>query len=373
MDFTLSDEQAELAGLAARIFDDRMTPPRLKELDASDEWFDRGTWAELAKTNLLGVAVPEASGGLGFGFLELCLLLEEQGRHVAPVPLLHALVATALPIAEFGTDAQREVLASIVAGEHVAVAALHEYGAEPDAPTTSAKVDGAGFRLEGTKIAVPMVHVADQVLVPAVTEDGRVGMFLVAPGSANVTLHRQKTMGNEPQFEMVLDGVAVDGDALLGGDLDRGRDILDWVIARTTVGYCAIAAGLADRALSITAQYTCDRKQFDRAIGTFQAVGQRLADSYIDASAIELTMLQAASRLGEAREAPLEVSTAKFWAADGGSRVVHAALHVHGGISIDLDYPIHRYFLWMKQIENTLGGATPHLLRIGRILADEPA
>jgi alkylation response protein AidB-like acyl-CoA dehydrogenase len=84
-------------------------------------------------------------------------------------------------------------------------------------------------------------------------------------------------------------------------------------------------------------------------------------------------MLQAASRLGEARGAPLEVSTAKFWAADGGSRVVHAALHVHGGISIDLDYPIHRYFLWMKQIENTLGGATPHLLRIGQILADEPA
>jgi alkylation response protein AidB-like acyl-CoA dehydrogenase len=373
MDFSLTEEQQELAGLARQIFEDRMTLPHLKEIDRSDDWFDAATWAELAKANLLGIAVPEEHGGLGLGFVELCLVLAEQGRYVAPVPLVPALAGVGLAVARFGTESQRAELAPLAAGERFAVPALHEYGAEPEQPTTRAKPDGDGWRLEGVKTAVPMVHVASAMLVPATTEDGRIGLFLVGCGADGVVAHRQQAMGYEPQFEVHLDGVAVDAGALLGGDLDRGREILDFVVARTTVAYCAVAAGLADRALRITAQYTCDRKQFDRPIGTFQAVGQRLADAFIDTTAIELTMLQAASHLAEGREVPLEVATAKFWAADGGSRVVHAALHVHGGISIDLDYPIHRYFLWMKRIENTLGGATPQLLRIGKALATDPA
>ena len=133
------------------------------------------------------------------------------------------------------------------------------------------------------------------------------------------------------------------------------------------------SSGVADTALRITAQYSTDRKQFDRPIATFQAVGQRMADCFIDTQGIELTMLQAATHLDEGRVVPLEVATAKFWAAEGGSRVGHAALHVHGGISIDVDYPIHRYFLWIKQIEFTLGSATPQLLAVGRELANTPA
>jgi len=134
------------------------------------------------------------------------------------------------------------------------------------------------------------------------------------------------------------------------------------------VAQCAVAFGVADSALRITAEYTTTRKQFDRLIGTFQAVGQRLADAFIDRQAMELTMLQAATHLGEGRVVPTEVFTAKYWASEGGSRIGHAALHVHGGISIDVDYPIHRYFLWAKQIEFTLGGATPSLVALGREL-----
>ena len=109
-------------------------------------------------------------------------------------------------------------------------------------------------------------------------------------------------------------------------------------------------SGVADKALRLTAQYTTERKQFDRAIGTFQAVGQRMADCFIDNQAIELTMLQAATHLDEGRDDPLEVATAKFWAAEGGNHIAHAALHIHGGVSIDVDFPIHRYFLWLKQL-----------------------
>lgn len=372
MDFALTEEQADLAGLARQILEDRMTPEHLKAVDSSDDWFDRDTWAELAAANLLGVAVPEAHGGLGFGFLELCLLLMEQGRTVAPVPLVPVLAGSALALGEFGSDQQRERLAAVSGGELIVTAALSEYGAASDrdpAPSTLAKSDGDGWRLDGVKTSVPMVHVSSEVLVPAATEGGDTAVFIVPTDAQGLEARRQRTMAYEPQFEVTLDSVSVGRDARLGGDAAPDRDIFGWIWDRTTIAYCAVAAGLAERALRITADYTNERHQFDRAIGTFQAVGQRLADSYIDAMAIELTMLAAASHLAEGRDVAEEVATAKFWAADGGSRVVHAALHVHGGISIDLDFPIHRYFLWMKQIENTLGGATPQLLRLGRHIA----
>jgi len=185
-------------------------------------------------------------------------------------------------------------------------------------------------------------------------------------------MERQETMGREPQWKLTLDGVRARGDALLTGAGRSGQQILEWILARTTVALCAVASGVSEEALRITAAYATDRHQFDRPIASFQAVGQRLADAFIDNRAIELTMQAAATHLDEGRSVPSEIATAKFWAADGGSRVVHAALHVHGGISIDNDYPIHRYFLWMKQIESTLGAATPQLLRLGRVLAAEP-
>jgi 3-oxocholest-4-en-26-oyl-CoA dehydrogenase beta subunit len=371
MDFALSDEQEALRDLARRILTDRMTLQHLKELDASEDWFDRETWAELAKANLLGVAVPEDQGGLGYGFLELCLVLAEQGRAVAPLPLLPTLVMAALPITRFGSDEQRARLSGVAAGDTVLTAAFNELGAEPDSPVTTAVKEGDGWRLDGRKVCVPAAHLADAVLVPAAVA-ADVGVFLVPSDAPGMTRERQETTSHEPQFVLTLDGVVVSGDALVG-DLEQGREILRWALDRTIVGLCAISSGASDRALRITAEYTTTRKQFDRAIGTFQAVGQRMADAYIDNEAIHLTMLLAATHLAEEQEADLEVATAKFWASEGGSRVGHAGLHVHGGISIDVDYPIHRYFLWLKQIEYTLGAARPQLVKIGRILASQPA
>ena len=371
MDFSLSEIQQELTTLTGQILGDRMTLQHLKAIERSGDAFDRDTWAELATANLLGTAVPEAHGGLGFGFLDLCLVLQEVGRHVAPLPVVPCLVSAALPIAQFGSDAQQGLLDSVVAGTTVLTAALTELLAPPDAPTTTAKPDGDGWRIDGTKTCVPYLHVASHVLVPAAVGDD-VAMFLVPADAAGLSSTRQETENHEPQFHVELDGVTVGADALLG-DLERGREILEWTLARTTVALCAIVSGVSERATRLTAQYSIDRKQFDRQIATFQAVGQRMAECFIDSQGIELTMLQAATHLDEGRVVPLEVSTAKFWAAEGGSRIGHAALHVHGGISIDVDYPIHRYFLWIKQIEFTLGSATPQLLTIGRALAATPA
>jgi acyl-CoA dehydrogenase len=196
-------------------------------------------------------------------------------------------------------------------------------------------------------------------------------MFLVPANSSGVSTARQQTMNHEPLFELTLDNVPVGDDALLGS-LEQGSEILEWTLNRATVAICALVSGVAEQAVRLTAQYTTDRKQFDRAIGTFQAVGQRMADCFIDMQGIELTMLQAATHLDEGRDDALEIATAKFWAAEGGHHIAHTALHVHGGISIDVDFPIHRYFLWLKQYEFTLGAATPELLRIGKELAETP-
>ncbi len=367
MDFTQSVEQLELQGLAKQILSDRMTLTHLRELDNSEDWFDRETWAEFAKANLLGIALPESVGGLGYGFLELCFVLQEQGRSVAPLPLLATLVSAALPIAEFGTPEQIEELSAVVNGEAVLTAALTELGTAADQPQTIAERSGDGWKLTGEKVNVPQAHISAGILVPArVGED--VGLFLVWPKGEGITLERQETMNHEPQFVVKLDGAPV-SDAARVGEIADGRDNLRWILDRTLTGLCAISAGAAEEALRITAEYTTTRKQFDRAIGTFQAVGQRLADAYIDTEGMKLTMLQAATHLAEGEASPTEVATAKYWASEGGSRVGHAALHVHGGISIDLDYPIHRYFLWLKQSEFTLGAATPSLRDLGRMIA----
>ncbi len=370
MDFSLTETQEELRGLAARILEDRTALQHLKERDRSDDWYDRATWSELAKANLLGIALPESAGGLGFGFLDLCMLLREVGRNVAPLPAIPTLVAGALPLARFGSDAQQAILAKVASGDVLLTAALVEIGAEPESPTTTATRDGDGWRIDGVKSNVAAASAAEVVIVPARVDD-QVAMFIVPTNAPGLTTSRQQTMNHEPVFEVKLDGVRVGDDALLGS-VAQGAEILAFTLNRATVATCAVVCGVAEQALRLTAQYTCDRKQFDRAIGTFQAVGQRMADCFIDAQGIELTMLQAATHLDEGRDDELEVATAKFWAAEGGNRIAHAALHIHGGISIDVDFPIHRYFLWLKQYEFTLGSATPELLRIGRKLASEP-
>jgi alkylation response protein AidB-like acyl-CoA dehydrogenase len=373
MDFSVTEEQRALADLTAQILGDRCTLERLKAIEASDERYDRELWAELAKAGLLGAALPENVGGSGGGFIEACLLLEQQGRRVPLLPLLSTLVAGAMPLARFGSAAQQQrYLPGVVRGDTLLTAALSELATDSRAPVTRAQPDGKLWRLTGVKVGVPMAHVSAAVLVPARTPDGGVGVFVVDPQARGISLSRQETTNWEAHFRMELSEVSVGPDAVLGS-IAQGAQHLDWIVNRTTVGLCAIASGVCQEAVRMTAEYASNRKQFDKPIAMFQAVGQRMADSYIDNEAVNLTMWQAASRLADEMASAKEIATAKYWAAEGGSRIGHAALHIHGGISIDVDYPIHRYFLWAKQIEYSLGAATPQLARLGSLIAAEPA
>ncbi len=374
MDFTFTDEQQAIRDLAHRILSERLPADRIRALEQSDTWFADDVWGELGKADLLGIALPEADGGGGYGLLEACLIAEQVGRTVAPVPYLSSVVASALPIAQFASSAQRaRLLPGVIAGTATLTLALYEPSdvAVPSIPTTQATPTDDGWRLDGEKSLVVGADRADAILVPARTDEAAYAVFLVSPDAAGVALQLETAVTGEPQWSVRLDGVTVDADALIGG-ASQGAEIIAWTTDRLTAAICATQTGVCEEALAITAHYVSEREQFGSKLGTFQAVGQRVADSYIDTEGIRLTALQAIWRLSEGLEAQDELMTAKFWAADAGQRVVHAAQHLHGGIGVDLDYPIHRYFRWAKVLELTLGGASRSLLRLGASLAAQP-
>jgi alkylation response protein AidB-like acyl-CoA dehydrogenase len=374
MDFSFSEEQEAVRELADRIFTDLATHERLRELesDADGDRFDRKLWTELAAAGLLGISLPENVGGAGLGFIETGLMAEVAGRTAAYVPVVETLAAAAPAIAEFGTDAQRQRwLPGVVAGDTILTTALVELGGTPLVPSVVAEPSGDGWVLTGSKACVPSGLIADAVLVTARVEPDGVAVFVVETSAPGVSRERQVANTGRPEAVLTLAGTPVGPDALLGS-VEAGASIIEWLVQRTTTAISLAQAGAAAASLALVAEYTKTREQFGKPIATFQAVGQRAADAYVDTEAIRLTAWQAAWRLSEGLPADKEVAVAKFWAADGGQRVVHAAVHLHGGVGVDRDYPLHRYFLLTKQYELTLGGATDQLLRLGATLAAEP-
>jgi alkylation response protein AidB-like acyl-CoA dehydrogenase len=275
-----------------------------------------------------------------------------------------------LPLAEFGTAAQQRAwLPRVAAGRARLAAALEDAGsAEGAPPATTARSDGAGSALDGVKRCVPGAGSADLLLVPASDARG-IGIYLVEPKAAGVTCEARVTSAGEPLFEVTLSSVRVGADARLGGPDADGAAMLRWLAPRALTAVAALQAGVSERALRITADYVKERVQFGVPIGSFQAVQHREADGFIDLEAMRWTLWQAAWRLDEGLPAERDAAVAKFWAAEGGSRIANASLHLHGGLGSDVDYPIHRHFLWSKALELAGGGASATLASLGRELA----
>lgn len=365
MDFTSTEAASDLGGLVRTITESVCTPEHQRELDGLDERFDRELWRNLIDADVLSAAAPELLGGGGFGVLEQVAVQVALGRQLAAVPYLESAVLGAGALAKFGSETlQRDWAKPAINGEEIVSVALDgEMGQGP----VQATVRDGGYRLTGTRTQVGYGPVADAFLVPAETESG-VKVFLVAATDAGVSVTSLKTTGHGSIGHLDLQGVDVDPARTVGGE-----EVVAWLTTHYTLGRTAFQLGVLERALELTAEYAREREQFDRPIGSFQAVAQRLADGYIDVKGLRLTMTQAAWRLSEGLPADLDVATAAFWAADAGHRVAHTTVHVHGGVGIDLDHPVHRYFLAAKQTEFAVGGATGQLLRIGRELADTPA
>jgi alkylation response protein AidB-like acyl-CoA dehydrogenase len=352
MDFSFTSDQQDLRELAAKILSDATTLERTKQVFAESDGFDRALWAALGEAGILGISLPESADGAGLGFLETCIVLEEVGRTAAPIPALAVMGLAAPALVEFGaTDA----LDGVAAGSTIVTAALTEAVGDVHAPTTSA----SGGKLTGEKVCVPAGLDAQAIVVSATD-----GLYLVDPTSAGVTVEREDTMLGAPTARLMLR----DADATRLA----GPEGLNWLLERAHAAQCVTMSGVASAALDLTATYVKEREQFGRAIATFQAVSQRTADTYINKEAIKLTAWQAAWRLDAGVPAAAQVDAAKYWAAQGGQDVLLAAHHLHGGVGVDRDYPLYRYFLLAKQLELDLGSETPTLMHLGALIADSP-
>jgi alkylation response protein AidB-like acyl-CoA dehydrogenase len=365
MDFSTTEAAQDLGDLVKTIVDSVCTPEHQRQLDALDQRFDRELWSKLIDSDILSTAAPESLGGAGFGVLEQTAVLAALGRQLAAVPYLDSVVLAAGALARFGsTELQKQWGEPAVGGAKILTVALD--GEMGDGPVQAARARD-GYRLTGSRTQVGYGPVADAFLVPAETDSGT-AVFLVAASDPGVSVTALETTGLGSIGHLRLEGVELNGQRIVGGE-----DVVSWIATLDTLGRSAFQLGVLDRGLQLTAEYARTREQFDRPIGSFQAVGQRLADGYIDVKGLRLTLTQAAWRLSEDLPADTEVATAAFWAADAGHRVAHTIVHIHGGVGIDTDHPVHRYFLAAKQTEFALGGATAPLLRIGRELADTPA
>lgn len=347
MDFSFSPEQAELRDLAARILGDATTPERAKEVTASADGVDHDLWTALATAGLVGISMPEAAGGGGFGWLETCVVLEEVGRTAAAVPAFAVMALAAPALAD-----HPDILTDVAAGTSVVTAAVHEPVGDPFTPAAT----GTGDRVTGVKVCVPSGTQASSFVVTCAD-----GLYLVDASADGVTVERADTTTKVPDARVTFDNSPA---VRLGGP-----EAVEALLWRGISAACVMTSGACAAAVALTASYAVERHQFGKPIASLQAVSQRTGDAYIDTEAVRLTAWHSAWRLSEGMPCAEQLLSAKYCAAEAGWRVVHAAHHLHGGFGVDRDYPLHRFFLLHKQLELQLGSGTPSLAHLGRLLA----
>lgn len=339
MDFTPTETELDVRGVAA------------DALEKGD-----GSWAALAAAGLLGLAVPEEHGGDGLGLAEVGVLLHEVGRRGLYLPVWETLCGGVLPLVHCGTTEQRaRLLPGVVGGATRLTAAVAEPGeAFPQRPTTRLEGTGVHMRLHGRKIGVSGVEDAAAVLVPATRDDGTTAVVVLDPESAGVTLHPTLTSRGDTEYTLELDDVAVtEADLLL--DTSSGAPY-DVVREHALAGLCLLGHGIVAGAAELTADYVKERRQFGRALAEFQAVAQQVADVYVAARTIGLAARSAAWRVAEGLPAGDDLAVAAYWLAAEGPAALHTCHHLHGGMGVDVTYPLHRSYAWCKDVVRRLGG-----------------
>jgi alkylation response protein AidB-like acyl-CoA dehydrogenase len=382
VDFNLDETQREIADLAREVLGREPDPAT--------------SWKALGRAGLLTLAVPEDLGGAGLGVLETAVVLAEVGRVTAAVPALETLALGVLPVARTGTDHQRRELLTAVADGAVLTAALHEPSAPmPTAPRTAAAPapDGDGWTVSGTVLGVRSAAEAYRVLVPASLGGRGVGVLLVDPTAPGVSLTPTRSSAALPEATLRLDGVRVGRAGLLGAD-DTGR-VLAELYRSALVGACAVGDGVLAGALELTAAHLRTREQFGRPLATFQAVAQQVADVYLASRTLHLASLAAcwsldsadrnlgaataadpanspaADPAGNSHAAPDEdsddVDVAGYWLAEEALPALHTCQHLHGGLGMDIGYPLHRHYAWGRDLARFVGGVDHRLEAIACI------
>lgn len=368
MDFALSEEQ-EMLRKSARDFLSAECPKSLvREIEAGDLGYSPELWKRMAALGWMGLALPEKYGGAGLNLLDMAVLFEEFGRAAITEPMFSTIALGALPILEWGTEEQKKTfLPRIANGELSLTLALSEPEVNEDYSyiATRAVSHGDSFVINGTKLFVPYAHIADYMLVSARTKGAPgdkkgITVFIVDRKSPGIKLTPLTTIAADKQFEVKFDKVAVASQNILG-NLHEGLPLIGETLKKATAIQCAEMVGGAQQEMEITAEHTKNRIQFERPIGTFQAVQHCLADMFIDVNGARWTTYQAVWRLSQGLQADREVAIAKAFANIACQRVAFSAQQLHGGVGVDRDYDLHFYFRRAKAFALTLGSKTFHL------------
>lgn len=361
MDFSFTEEQTQIRELANQILRENSDDEANAAFAKTDELYSQPLWQLFAEAGLLGMAVPEDFGGSGFGFAEICQMLEEQGRFVAPIPLLPSLVLGGLPIATWGSaELKEKYLSALAAGEAILTGAIAEESmVEAMRPVCNAVQAGDSWQLTGERLCVPYAAQAAAIVVAADTEQGPA--LFVVDAAAGFSSEYVDSTNREPLYHVNFNNTQ----ATYLGDAQAVQLLVEYAC----VAAAASMIGVTEEAVRRTAEYTSERKQFGTSIASFQNTTMKLADAYIDIECLRSSYFEAMWKLANNMPATAEAQTAKYWAAIAGHRITHTCQHLHGGIGADVEYPLHRYYLWFKQLEQSIGGATKQLADLGALLA----
>ncbi|HJQ84716.1 MAG TPA: acyl-CoA dehydrogenase [Candidatus Binatia bacterium] len=377
MDLVLSDEQQLLQQTARELVTARAPARRLRALRDDPDGFSRDLWREMARLGWVGIVLPDAHGGLGLGYRELAVVMEELGRTLAPEPMLATVLLGANAILLGGSETQqRDHLPPVAAGERLLTLAHQEAHSRYDRHhvETRAERAGGGWVVRGEKIQVLDGHVADHLIVAArtsgdVRDEAGITLFLVPRTASGVGVERQIRLDGRNVALVRLRGVRVDGDAAVGA-VDGGGALLDRVLDRATVGLAAEMLGGMTAAFEMTVEYLRTRVQFGVPIGSFQALKHRAAKVYVELELARSAVMNAARAVDEGRE-PAAVaraaSLAKARCGDAFLLAAYEGVQMHGGIGMTDEHDIGLYLKRARAAETTFGDAAWHRDRFARL------
>lgn len=376
MAMLLTDEQNMLRD-AARGFLQASAPiDQLRRLrdEVSSDGYDRDTWKSMAEMGWSGVLIPEDHGGVAMGHVAAGVIAEEMGRTLTASPFLSTAVMGASVLASYGSASQREQWLSKIADgtTNVAVAVDEDRSHSPGLVTTSAQASDRGFRISGGKSFVADGHVADLILVSArssggVRDENGISLFLVPRDCAGLTIERQMMVDSRNSATVQFDGVEVDFDALVG-EAGAGYAVLEHVLDAGRACLAAEMLGSAQECLAQTIDYLSTRRQFDRTIGSFQALQHRAAHLFTEIEIGRSAVMRALQALDAAsKDRQLIVSVAKSKVGRVAQLAAQEAIQMHGGIGMTDEFNIGFFLKRVRVAEALYGDANFHADKFARM------
>lgn len=371
MNFNYTEDQLAIKDVSERMFRDLCSDEQIKQCFKQAQPFHKELWQQLATAGLLATPLPAEFGGSEMGMTELSMIIEAQGKSVAPIPLVETIVECAMPLAQFASDTlKKRVLPGVASGE-LLLSAVRPYSGLRRKTPLSAHASGDQWVLNGDSALVAYAPIANGFLVTATLEGGGQWVGYCDAQVEGLNLVAQRSTSAELAGHLHFNNVLISAENTLAIN-DQASELLEWQAQRTYTALAAQQVGILREGLKRAAEYTNERKQFGRSLSSFQSVSQQAADGYMAIEALRGVYWRALDDLENIGSAELSARVAKFWIAEAGHVAAHIFLHLHGGIGQDLDYPLHRFFIWAKKNELYLGAADQHAKALGALIKSNP-